>query len=755
MPVLNSPSRSSGALVRQWKSWPLLALVGLASGCGGYYGDDYGYDDDYDYGGGYDGNSGSGYGSGVVGKDPMNPHGASPVKGGSSGGTDPSKPGDTPTTSRGGFVVVTGDDADDLWHCEGSQCAGLYPALFREALSRSRSGGKGILAIGVNSGQALKAFNSWNDPTQGGPGAPVTHVRSSEDISRADFTRYAFVYLPSAEMHTVGGLTLKQISELNLRQPDLARFVNDTGGSLLALTQAEVKGGWGFLPIPLETADISFDAAEPTAELQLFAPKLTSVDLSHKSFHNVFTGPSGYSGLHVLAYNSEVFNPQKDKPVMLGGLSVVLTAENCSDGRDNDGDGLVDGKDPDCQVCGNGVVDPGEQCDDGNVRSGDGCSARCEKENHAPEATCHDLSVCTDPGVCVATHLTSMATAKDADGDTVTWDLEPMGPYALGEHGVCVTVSDGRAQDSCWSQVKVRDCEPPALACPANFQVECTGQGRAVVSPPEAHATDNCGPAPVNGPVEASLPLGPHVLTYSSTDASGNTSTCSPTVTVVDSLPPELACPEPILTECTGLNSAYVTPAEAVAADSCSSVTVSGPAGDYYALGKNAVKYTARDTSGNTAACLSAIEVVDTKAPQVTLTPPEPLWPVDARYRVVHLEDCIVVHDQCSGGLTQTGAVAAISCVSSDEAPSGSEPDVVFVDATTVKVRVDRAVEGDGRVYSLAFEVKDPSGNSTRGVCPVGVPLDKSTPPSDSGEQWRTCRPASSAAEWKPVTARR
>ncbi|HEY0096226.1 MAG TPA: hypothetical protein VGB96_17995, partial [Archangium sp.] len=123
----------------------------------------------------------------------------------------PSAPPGVPTSSeppspsgptRGGFVVVTGDDADDLWHCEESRCGGLYPSLFRAALSRSRSGGKGILAIGVNGRQALAAFNSWNSPTHGGPNARVTHVLSAGDISRVDFNRFAFVYLPSSERHT-------------------------------------------------------------------------------------------------------------------------------------------------------------------------------------------------------------------------------------------------------------------------------------------------------------------------------------------------------------------------------------------------------------------------------------------------------------------------------------------------------------------------------------------------------------------------
>jgi HYR domain len=176
--------------------------------------------------------------------------------------------------------------------------------------------------------------------------------------------------------------------------------------------------------------------------------------------------------------------------------------------------------------------------------------------------------------------------------------------------------------------------------------------------------------------------------------------------------------------------------------------------GDWYPLGSNTVTYTAKDASGNAASCTSTIEVVDQRPPTVTVTPPAPFWPVDQGYRTVHLEDCITVHDQCSGGLTQTGASASISCVSSDEPQSGSEPDVVFVDATTVKVRVDRSNAGDGRVYSLHFEVRDTAGNVTRGICPVGVPLERSgAPVHDNGEAWRECRSTGSALPWGPITA--
>ena len=750
MRVPCSPARSSGP-VRRSLSWTLLALAGLTGGCGGYY-----YEDcEVEVGS-----------PSTSPSSPTSQHDATPV----AGGKPTPRPGDVPSTSdptplpdldtepgplRGGFVVVTGDDTDDLWHCEGQMCGGLYPTLFRAALTRSRSGGEGILAIGVNGAQALRAFDSWNAPAQGGPGARVTHVRSEADIAAVNFARYAFVYLPSADLHTPGGLSGKQISALNARQPDLVRFVNERGGSLLALTQAQVPGGWGFLPVPLQTADIVFDVAEPTEALRGFVPSISTLDLSHRSFHNVFTGPAGYSGLHVLAYNDEVYNPHTGRPVMLGGTAVVLSAEDCADGRDNDEDGAVDGADTDCQVCGNGHRDPGEACDDGNVKPGDGCNAFCQRENQAPVATCQDVSVCTDAGVCVATRPSGLATAHDADGDAVTWNSNPVGPYTPGAHSVRVTVSDGQAEASCDARVTVRDCEPPVLACPASFTVECSGQEHALVTPPAVAATDNCGPAPVQAPEGGLLPLGTHTLTYTATDAAGNRATCAPQVTVVDTQAPLLACPEDIVAECTGRESAWVRPGTPTVSDTCSPAQLTGPEADWYPLGKNPARYTARDASGNEAVCSSAIQVVDRLPPSFTLSPPEPLWPVDRRYGTVRLEDCITVHDQCSGGLAHTGAEATIGCVSSDEAQGGGEPDIVFVDATTVKVRAARDGAGDGRVYSLHFEVKDPSGNVTRGVCPLGVPLGVDTPVHDSGEQWRACREGAAAGAWKRVPTAR
>lgn len=58
------------------------------------------------------------------------------------------------------------------------------------------------------------------------------------------------------------------------------------------------------------------------------------------------------------------------------------TQKNCADNADNDGDGRIDGQDPECLFCGDGIVDTAisEQCDDQNQNPDDGCSALCQTE---------------------------------------------------------------------------------------------------------------------------------------------------------------------------------------------------------------------------------------------------------------------------------------------------------------------------------------------------------------------------------------
>lgn len=383
-------------------------------------------------------------------------------------------------------------------------------------------------------------------------------------------------------------------------------------------------------------------------------------------------------------------------------------------------------------TCGDGVLDPGEECDDGNVLAGDHCDPTCHIENTAPVAVCTSPTQCNDPGLCSANITNLGASSFDPDGDPLSFTQSPAGPYSVGQHLVSVDVSDGRLDAQCSSTVNVLDCEKPALTCPAAFTAECTSPGGAVITPPAATATDNCSAA-VQSPGAGQRPLGPNPLTYTATDPSGNTSTCTTTVTVQDTTPPSITCPAPIVAECMHHGKAFVTPGHASSSDVCSNVTITGPHPGLFPLGTTVVSYTSTDGSGNRASCDSTIQVVDTRPPHVEAERTVTLWPPNHEYHRVSLDDCnIDVHDACGGRLTADASHARITCVTSDEPDNAhgrddgdTSHDIVLVDGRTVKLRAERDGRGDGRVYQIHFEASDEAGNRGEGVCSVVVPHDQ------------------------------
>ena len=273
-------------------------------------------------------------------------------------------------------------------------------------------------------------------------------------------------------------------------------------------------------------------------------------------------------------------------------------------------------------TCGDGIVDPGEQCDDGNLADGDGCDPACKIANLPPIAVCKSPTVCNDPGVCSANVTTLGAGSSDPEGHATSITQSPSGPYSLGQHEVSVSVSDGSLTSQCLAELDVRDCEKPALTCPANFTAECTGNGGALVTPPGTSATDNCGAPTVHTPAAALLLLGANALTYTASDASGNVTSCTTTATVQDTIPPSIACPAPTVAECTGPRQATVDPGLASASDSCTPPTVTQPGAGTFPLGTTPVTYTASDASANHASCETTVTVRDTTAPRIQCPAP-------------------------------------------------------------------------------------------------------------------------------------
>ncbi len=183
-------------------------------------------------------------------------------------------------------------------------------------------------------------------------------------------------------------------------------------------------------------------------------------------------------------------------------------------------------------------------------------------------------------------------------------------------------VSCGAAYSSSIS-ITVADNTPPVIACPVNITTPTTSGCIAAVNYPLPTATENCGVPSLTrmaGPVTGgNFTLGTTTVTYRATDAAGNQSTCSFTVTVVDTVRPTIACPANLtvnaaLGSC-GANVTYTS----ISNDNCSAPTVmsTNASGSFFPIGTTPVTLTATDGAGNTRTCTFQVTVVDNQPPVI------------------------------------------------------------------------------------------------------------------------------------------
>ena len=306
-----------------------------------------------------------------------------------------------------------------------------------------------------------------------------------------------------------------------------------------------------------------------------------------------------------------------------------------------------------------------------------GNTAQCSftvtvSDDEAPAIVCvENISVANDLGVCGAVVSYDFPIATDnceVASVELTAGLPSGSVFPVGVTTVEYTATDLAGNTtSCSFTVEVLDEEAPIIVnCTPNVvQANDAGECGAIVSYALAEVTDNCEV------VEVSLvegfesgeffPAGMTTVTYSYTDAAGNTSLCSFTVEVLDEEAPVIECIEvfEVGTDygVCGANVNFPLPA---AFDNCPGVTVEVTGamqpGDFFETGETVVSFTATDASGNTAECSYTVIVIDVEAPVIEC--PEDIVQVDP---LVEFEDPIF-SDNCWAGLTMTEGL-----------PSGSE----------------------------------------------------------------------------------
>lgn len=288
----------------------------------------------------------------------------------------------------------------------------------------------------------------------------------------------------------------------------------------------------------------------------------------------------------------------------------------------------------------NGALPVGTHTESWTVSDALGNSASCSftitvEDNEAPVATCPaNITVSNDPGTCDANVSYSGSASDNCPGVALTTFSGPSSgsAFTVGTTTVTLRATDaGGLTNDCSFTVTVNDTESPTISCPADISVSNdAGQCGANVSWAAVTGSDNCP-----GSVTAQTAGGSSgsffaaesttTVSYTITDATGNTNSCSFNVTVDDNENPVITCPADIVvSNDQGQCNAVVTFADATATDNCPGVIVSQTDGlvstSQFGVtsSPNTVEFTAEDAAGNTATCTFTVTVNDTENPTIT-----------------------------------------------------------------------------------------------------------------------------------------
>lgn len=219
-------------------------------------------------------------------------------------------------------------------------------------------------------------------------------------------------------------------------------------------------------------------------------------------------------------------------------------------------------------------------------------------------------------------------TVVGADPETVTVVCEPASGsvFPVGDTVVTCTGFDLKQEmTSCQFVVRVRTVPPLQLACPPKLDVECDSSAGSVVQYALPAVTGGCvDPATVtvvcDPPPGSVFPPGLTTVNCTAETPDGQRATCSFTVTVRDSHPPQLNCPPDLVAECDSGAGALVN-FNVAAADACDpkpTITCEPPSGSVFPMGATLVTCRAKDAAGNESTCTFTVTVRDSTPPVLT-----------------------------------------------------------------------------------------------------------------------------------------
>ncbi len=214
------------------------------------------------------------------------------------------------------------------------------------------------------------------------------------------------------------------------------------------------------------------------------------------------------------------------------------------------------------------------------------------------------------------------------------------------------------------SSVIITDTTAPVLTAPSDILgYEATALNSAVIIG-IATGTDEVGPVTISSDQPPLFAVGTTIVTWTATDAYGNSALGTQTVEVVDTTPPEITPPDDITAEASAIKTplalGMASATDIVDASLVATPDITGP----FSVDLHTVTWSASDTAGNTGTALQYVRVVDT-------TPPTLSVPAD-------------IHIEAIGPLTPIIIGAAIATDIFDVTVSSDAPDSYPVGTTEI-----------------------------------------------------------------------
>ncbi|TVR79682.1 MAG: choice-of-anchor B family protein [Saprospirales bacterium] len=233
--------------------------------------------------------------------------------------------------------------------------------------------------------------------------------------------------------------------------------------------------------------------------------------------------------------------------------------------------------------------------------------------------------------------------------------------FTAGIHQVVfLLIEHSDTISACTIEVEIMDQEPPEIICPSDTVIYIANDTciwEFDFNLPQV--SDNCAVDSSYWSAHESYSPGIHSVAFYAFDESGNSSICSLNLQIVDSISPEISCPSPVEMEIPfGQPEAYIELELAIADDNCGMDFIQNTynnggsdASDVYPLGTTFVSFTATDINGNTASCMTQVELTEGEPPpQVIIlggqiSTPFGLLPPSAEFKIKGAIDTLIFQD--------------------------------------------------------------------------------------------------------------